>query len=58
MTSPIGRQADPRRRQIVEAARQILERDGESALTMRRLAADLGMKAPSLYKHFPDKGSA
>ena len=22
---------------------------------MRRLAADLGMKAPSLYKHFPDK---
>ena len=24
---------------------------------MRRLAADLGMKAPSLYKHFPDKES-
>ena len=47
----------PRRREIVEAARQILERDGESALTMRRLAADLGMKAPSLYKHFPDKES-
>ncbi|MEP6972669.1 MAG: TetR/AcrR family transcriptional regulator [Actinomycetota bacterium] len=45
----------PRRREIVEAARRILERDGESALTMRRLAADLGMKAPSLYKHFPDK---
>jgi AcrR family transcriptional regulator len=47
----------PRRRGIVEAARRILERDGESALTMRRLAADLGMKAPSLYKHFPDKES-
>lgn len=44
-----------RRRTIVEAARQILEREGASALTMRRLAADLGMKAPSLYKHFPDK---
>ena len=44
-----------RRREIVEAARLIVERDGESALTMRRLAADLGMKAPSLYKHFPDK---
>ena len=41
--------------EIVEAARRILERDGESALTMRRLAADLGMKAPSLYKHFSDK---
>ena len=46
-----------RRREIVEAARRILERDGESALTMRRLAADLGMKAPSLYKHFADKES-
>ena len=45
----------PRRREIVEAARRILEREGESALTMRRLAADLGLKAPSLYKHFPDK---
>jgi AcrR family transcriptional regulator len=45
----------PRRREIVGAARRILERDGESALTMRRLAAGLGMKAPSLYKHFPDK---
>lgn len=45
----------PRRREIVDAARRILERDGDSALTMRRLAAELGMKAPSLYKHFPDK---
>ena len=52
-----GARLTPRRREIVEAARQILERDGESALTMRRLAADLGMKAPSLYKHFPDKES-
>ena len=52
-----GARLTPRRRQIVGAARQILERDGESALTMRRVAADLGMKAPSLYKHFPDKES-
>jgi AcrR family transcriptional regulator len=44
-----------RRREIVAAARQILEAEGEAALTMRRLAAHLGMKAPSLYKHFPDK---
>jgi AcrR family transcriptional regulator len=45
----------PRRREIVAAARGILERDGGPALTMRALAAQLGMKAPSLYKHFPDK---
>ena len=56
-TVETGARLTPRRREIVEAARQILERDGESALTMRRLAADLGMKAPSLYKHFPDKES-
>jgi AcrR family transcriptional regulator len=45
----------PRRREIVEAARRILERDGEQALTTRALAAQLGIKAPSLYKHFADK---
>ena len=56
-TVETGARLTPRRREIVEAARQILERDGESALTMRRLASDLGMKAPSLYKHFPDKES-
>ena len=52
-----GGRLTPRRREIVDAARRILERDGEPALTMRRLAADVGMKAPSLYKHFPDKAS-
>ena len=56
MTSgEVGARLTPRRREIVAAARQILERDGESALTMRRLAGSLGIKAPSLYKHFPDK---
>ncbi len=44
-----------RRRQIVDAALTILEEDGGSALTMRRLAAELGIKASSLYKHYPDK---
>jgi AcrR family transcriptional regulator len=45
-----------RRRQIVDAALAILEGEGGSALTMRRLAAAVGIKASSLYKHFPDKG--
>ncbi len=44
-----------RQRQIVDAAWQILAMDGREALTMRRLADALGIKAPSLYKHFPDK---
>ena len=40
---------------IVTAARRILEYESADALTMRRLAADVGIQAPSLYKHFPTK---
>jgi AcrR family transcriptional regulator len=47
----------PRARAIVAAASQILEEEGREALTMRRLAAAVGIRAPSLYKHFPDKAA-
>src|SRR5918995_1730672 len=30
---------------------------GTAALTMRRLAERLGIRAPSLYKHLPDKAA-
>ncbi|MFC8590248.1 TetR/AcrR family transcriptional regulator [Streptomyces atroolivaceus] len=46
-----------RPRQIIAAARVLLEAEGPEALTMRRLADRVGVKAPSLYKHFPDKSS-
>ncbi|MCV2395203.1 TetR family transcriptional regulator [Actinotalea sp. M2MS4P-6] len=36
---------------LVERALAIVDRDGLDALTMRRLAADLGVKAASLYNH-------
>lgn len=49
------RQLSPRQQQIVDVARDILEREGRDGLTMRHLADELGIKAPSLYKHFPDK---
>ncbi len=45
----------PRAREIVDAARTILEHEGEDALVMRAIADRLGIRAPSLYKHFPDK---
>jgi AcrR family transcriptional regulator len=45
----------PRAREIVAAARELLEESGPSVLTMRTIADRLGIKAPSLYKHFPDK---
>lgn len=39
------------------AARGVLDEDGASALTMRRLGQDLGIRAPSLYKHVHDKAA-
>jgi AcrR family transcriptional regulator len=47
--------ASPRERQIVAAARELLETGGADALSMRSVAARLGIRAPSLYKHFRDK---
>jgi len=44
-----------RRTQIVAAARELLEDGGPDAVTMRAIADKLGIQAPSLYKHFPDK---
>ena len=45
-----------RPRQIIAAARTLLEEEGAEALTMRRLADRVGVKA-RYYKHFPDKSS-
>ena len=44
-----------RQRQIAAAARGLLDAEGPGGLTMRRVADALGIKAPSLYKHVPDK---
>jgi AcrR family transcriptional regulator len=44
-----------RAEEVVAAARRLLEAEGAEALTMRRLAEQVGIKAPSLYKHLPDK---
>jgi AcrR family transcriptional regulator len=41
--------------EAVAAARRLLEDEGPSALTMRRLAEELHIQAPSLYKHFSGK---
>ena len=47
----------PRALEIVAAAGDLLEREGPDALTMRRIADALGIQAPSLYKHFPNKAA-
>jgi AcrR family transcriptional regulator len=46
-----------RAREVVVVARDLLESEGPEALTMRRLADQLGIRAPSLYKHFPHKAA-
>lgn len=43
--------------EVIAAAGEILEAEGFEALTMRRLADELGIRAPSLYKHLPDKAA-
>jgi AcrR family transcriptional regulator len=44
-----------RREEILDAAERIVEAEGADGLTMRRLADEVGMQAPSLYKHLRDK---
>ncbi|HET6708910.1 TetR/AcrR family transcriptional regulator [Amycolatopsis sp.] len=51
----IGRPPSTSREQILEAARAILDRDGREKLTIRRLAAELGVGATTLYHHVRDK---
>jgi AcrR family transcriptional regulator len=43
--------------EVVAAARLVLERDGPAGLTMRSVADELGIRAPSLYKHVAGKGA-
>jgi AcrR family transcriptional regulator len=43
--------------QILETAIQILEADGRDALSMRKLAEALDLKAPSLYRHYADRNA-
>jgi AcrR family transcriptional regulator len=55
MATGVPDQLSPRAQEIVAVARQLLEEEGPSALSMRRVAERLGIRAPSIYKHLPDK---
>lgn len=45
------------RDRIVQAALDIVDREGLAALNMRRLADDAGLRPMTLYHHFPNKGA-
>jgi AcrR family transcriptional regulator len=49
------RQALLTRQRIVEAASALVDAEGLDALSMRRLATELGVQGPSLYNHFATK---
>ena len=49
------RKRDRTRSEIVAAAWELARRDGVAALSLRELAAKVGMRAPSLYTYFPSK---
>jgi AcrR family transcriptional regulator len=55
--APASRPLTPRAAAVVAAARRVLERDGRDGLTMRTLADELEIKAPSLYKHVAGKAA-
>jgi AcrR family transcriptional regulator len=55
MASSVRDPLSSRAQEIVDAARELLEAEGPAGLSMRRLADRVGIKAPSLYKHFADK---
>jgi AcrR family transcriptional regulator len=41
--------------QVVRAARKLIERQGSEDFSMLSVAEAVGVKAPSLYKRFPDR---
>jgi AcrR family transcriptional regulator len=53
--SRLGRPAAHSRAAIVAAAVEIADADGLAALSMRRVATQIGAGAMSLYSHVPDK---
>jgi AcrR family transcriptional regulator len=55
-TTKAGR-APLTREAVIHAAVRLVDQDGPEALSMRRLAADLGIEAMSLYYHVPNKAA-
>ena len=43
------------RQRILDAAAELIDEEGLEALSMRRLATELGVQGPSLYHHFATK---
>jgi AcrR family transcriptional regulator len=51
----MDRRRDALRREIVDAAWRLCRQHGLTGLSLRDLAAQVGLRAPSLYSYFPSK---
>jgi len=47
--------AQPTTKRIAAAARRLLDSEGAEAVTMRRVAAAVGITAMAVYRHYPDR---
>ncbi|WP_031070871.1 TetR/AcrR family transcriptional regulator [Streptomyces sp. NRRL S-118] len=52
-----GQRAGLTRQTVLEAAVRLVDREGMKALSMRRLGAELGVEAMTLYHHVPSKSA-
>ena len=52
-----ARRREQTRAEILEAAWRLSERDGIAGLSLRELAREVGMRAPSLYTYFDSKAA-
>jgi AcrR family transcriptional regulator len=57
VTDVRSRRREQTRAEILEAAWHLADRDGIAGLSLRDLAAEVGMRAPSLYTYFPSKAA-
>jgi AcrR family transcriptional regulator len=49
--------AQTNRDAIIQTAKMLIERDGVDGLLLSQVAAELGIKSPSLYRHFSSKAA-
>jgi TetR/AcrR family transcriptional regulator, tetracycline repressor protein len=57
VTRPRGERAGISRADVIGAALVVLRRDGLDAVSMRRVAVEVGVAANALYSHVPDKAA-
>ncbi len=55
LRSPRVHEREALRREILDAARKLFAGEGYARVTMRRIAAEIGYSATTIYHHFPDK---